>query len=278
MEKIAFKNHSALAIYLGLKDGLERGRITGSPAGGRQRRSRGLIDPKWVDFVFPGVTSPPFLVVTMSELLKVERRKAHGKRNNERLRRDGRLPAVLYGHGEECVSLTLAADQFEASLRHGAKVVDLDGDASGKALLQDVQWDTFFQHVLHVDLLRVRAGEKVTIEVPIELRGEAPGSREGGVIEQMLHSVEIEVELSVIPEKLHVNINKLEVGGELKVRDIVDVPPGATVLADADLMIVHCIMPAVEEEEEAVEGAAAEPEVIGKVKEDEAAAEGEEKE
>jgi large subunit ribosomal protein L25 len=187
-----------------------------------------------------------------------------------RLRQSGRLPAVLYGHGEECLSLTLAADQFEASLRHGAKVVDLDGAASGKALLQDVQWDTFFQHVLHVDLLRVRAGEKVTIEVPIELRGEAPGSREGGIIEQMLHSVEIEVELDAIPDKLHVNVNKLEVGGELKVRDIVDLPAGAKLLADEDLMIVHCLMPVVEEEEEAaVEGAAAEPEVIGKGKEEE---------
>ncbi len=71
------------------------------------------------------------------------------------------------------MNLTLAADELEASLRHGAKVVDLDGAASGKALLQDVQWDTFFKHVLHVDLLRVRAGEKVKIDVPIELRGEA---------------------------------------------------------------------------------------------------------
>jgi large subunit ribosomal protein L25 len=215
----------------------------------------------------------------MAEQLKVEKRKTHGKRNNQRLRRGGKVPAVLYGHGEECVSLALAADQLEASLRHGAKVLDLDGAATGKALLQDVQWDTFFQHVLHVDLLRVRAGEKVTVEVPIELRGEAPGASQGGVIEQMLHSVEIEVELTVIPEKLHVNINKLEVGGELLVRDIVDVPPGATVLAEEDLMIVHCVMPAAEEEEAevAVEGVA-EPEVIGKGKEEEEEGEAEEKE
>ena len=158
----------------------------------------------------------------MSELLHVENRKTIGKRNNERLRRAGRLPAVLYGHGEEAVSLTLAADQLEASLRHGAKVVDLDGAASGKALLQDIQWDTFFQHVLHVDLLRVRAGEKVKIDVPIELRGEAPGSRDGGLIEQMVHSIEIEVALDVIPDKLHININHLEIGGQLTANDIED--------------------------------------------------------
>src|SRR5688572_18407076 len=148
----------------------------------------------------------------MSELLHVENRKSIGKRNNARLRRAGRLPAVLYGHGEEAVSLTLAADQLEASLRHGAKVVDLDGAASGKALLQDVQWDTFFHEVLHVDLLRVRAGERVTVDVPIELRGESPGVANGGVLEMLIHSVEIEVALDVIPDKLHLSIKNLQVG------------------------------------------------------------------
>jgi large subunit ribosomal protein L25 len=215
----------------------------------------------------------------MSELLRVEKRKSHGKRNNVRLRRSGRLPAVLYGHGEEAVSLTLAADQLEASLRHGAKVVDLDGDASGKALLQDVQWDTFFQEVLHVDLLRVRAGEKVKIDVPIELRGEAPGVLEGGLIEQVLHSIEIEVALDVIPDKLHVSIKNLKVGDHLTVKDIIDLPPGAEVLSDEDELVVHCVMPAAEEEEVvAEEGATAEPEVIGKGKEEEEEGEAEEKE
>jgi large subunit ribosomal protein L25 len=213
----------------------------------------------------------------MAELLHVQKRDAIGKRNNVRLRRAGRLPAVLYGHGEEAVSLTLAADEFESSLRHGAKVVDLDGDASGKALLQDVQWDTFFQQVLHVDLLRVRAGERVTIDVPVELRGEAPGAREGGIIEQIIHSLEIEVALDVIPDKLHLNINHLEIDGELTAKDIKDLPEGAKILSDEDAVIVHCVMRAAEEEEApAEEAAAAEPEVIGKGKEEED--EGEEKE
>jgi large subunit ribosomal protein L25 len=206
----------------------------------------------------------------MAELLHVEQRKDHGKRNNVRLRRSGKTPAVLYGHGEEAVSLILAAEELEASLRHGAKVVDLDGAASGKALLQDVQWDTFFHQVLHVDLLRVRAGERVTVDVPIELRGESPGAGNGGVVEQMIHSVEIEVALDVIPDKLHVNINNLQIGDQLAIKDIIDLPAGATVNMDEDEMIVHCIMPSAEEEEAAAEeGAVAEPEVIGKGKEDE---------
>ena len=207
----------------------------------------------------------------MAEQLKVEKRKSFGKRNNERLRRAGRLPAVLYGPGEECLSHTLAADQFQASLRHGAKVVDLNGDAEGKALLQDVQWDTFFQQVLHVDLLRVRAGEKVKIDVPVELRGEAAGVRDGGVLEQVIHSIEIEVALDVIPDKLHLNVKNLQIGDHLTAKDIVDLPPGATILSDEEEMIVHCVKRAEEEEEaaEAEEGAVAEPEVISKGKQDE---------
>lgn len=215
----------------------------------------------------------------MAELLHVEKRKSFGKRNNDRLRRAGRLPAILYGHGEESVSLILAADEFETSIRHGAKVVDLDGDASGKALLQDVQWDTFFQQVLHVDLLRVRAGEKVKIDVPVELRGEAAGVLDGGIIEQVIHSIEIEVPLDVIPDKLHLNVKNLKIGDQLTARDIADLPAGATILSDEDAMIVHCVARAAEEEEAAAaeEGAAAEPEVIGKGKEEEEE-EGEEKE
>ncbi|HEX5470576.1 MAG TPA: 50S ribosomal protein L25 [Lacipirellulaceae bacterium] len=212
----------------------------------------------------------------MAQVLRVESRKSLGKRNNARLRRAGKLPAVLYGHGENAVSLALAADQFEASLRHGARVVDLDGDATGKALLQDVQWDTFFQHVLHVDLLRVRAGEKVRVDVPIELRGEAAGVLEGGILEQIIHSIEIEVPLDVIPDKLHLNVKNLQIDGHLTAKDIIDLPAGATILSDEDEMIVHCVKRAEEEVAAGEEGAAAEPEVIGKAKEEEE--EGEEKE
>ena len=115
--------------------------------------------------------------------------------------------------------------------------------------------------------------------MPIELRGEAPGVREGGIIEQVIHSIEIEVALDVIPEKLHVSIKNLQIGDHLTAKDIIDLPAGAKILADEDEMIVHCVMPVTEEEEAkpAEEGAAAEPEVIGKGKDDEEE-EGEEKE
>lgn len=204
----------------------------------------------------------------MSDLLHVESRNKSGKRNNLRLRRSGKLPAVLYGHGETPVSLALLSDEIEASLRHGAKVVDLDGAATGKALLQDVQWDTFFHQVLHVDLLRVQAGERVTVEVPVEFRGESPGAANGGIVEHLIHSVEIECALDVVPEKLHVTIKNLQIGGHLTVKDIIDLPEGATVNLDEDEMIVHCVTPSAEKEVAEGEAGAAEPEVIGKGKDE----------
>lgn len=211
----------------------------------------------------------------MSEVLEVETREKVGKLNNRRLRDSGMLPAVLYGHGQEPVSLSLKSDQVDASLRHGAHLVDLKGAADGQALLQDVQWDTFQQYVLHVDLLRVDSSDRVKVELPVILRGEAPGESEGGVVEHLLHSVEIEMSATEIPDALHISINDLHVGASLKPGDIEDLPAGATYVTDENAVIVHCIEAKAEvEEAEAEEGAApAEPEVIGQKDSDEESAE-----
>lgn len=211
----------------------------------------------------------------MSEVLDVEVRSGRGTRIARNLRKAGKLPAVLYGHGEASVSLSIPTDQVDAAVRHGQKLVELKGGVTGQALLHDLQWDTYSTHVLHVDLMRVVAGERVTVEIPVELRGVAPGEREGGVVEQVLHEVEIDVPVGQIPEKLHVNINDLHLNDTLTVEAIEDMPGGAAFVTLADEAIVHCTPPAaVPEEEEALE-AAAEPEVIGE-REQEAGAEGEE--
>jgi large subunit ribosomal protein L25 len=210
----------------------------------------------------------------MADILKVERRTATGKRNNWRLRCQGILPGILYGHGEEPIMVSMPADQLRATLRHGQKVVELAGDASGQALLQDVQWDAFQQHLIHVDLLRVDASQRVTVEVPLLLRGEAPGEHEGGLVEHLVHYVEIETSPANIPEALHININRLALHGSMTVGDIFDLPQGATLVTDAQLPAVQCVEPAVEPEEEAA-AAVAEPEVIGRKAAEEEEAEGE---
>lgn len=204
----------------------------------------------------------------MSDTLNVELRPSRGKRNNHRLRLQGIVPGIVYGHGEEPMAVQMHADQLRASLRHGAKVVDLQGAASGQALLQDVVWDVFQQHLIHVDLLRVDASERVEVEVPLLLRGEAPGERDGGVVEHVIHHVEIETSPIAIPEALHLNINHLQLNGSLTVGDVIDLPAGAKFVTDAKLVAVQCVEPTPEsEEEEVAEGA--EPEVIGRKSADE---------
>lgn len=203
----------------------------------------------------------------MSEVLHVKQRTAFGTRNSDRLRKEGLLPAVLYGHGKDTMTLSLPAEEFAASLRHGARVVELDGAVKAQALLQDIQWDTFFHNVLHVDLLRVVAGERITVTVPLELRGNAPGASDG-VVEQLLHEVEIEVTPANVPEKLHLNINHLELHGSMTLGEIEDMPEGAELTVDSGETAVHCIERVEEADEEVAAAGEAEPEVIGQ-KEDE---------
>lgn len=209
----------------------------------------------------------------MSETLELSVRESRGKLRNRRMREGGQLPGILYGHGQEPISVAIPMDQMEATLRHGARVVDLKGAADGQALLQDVQWDTYQQHVLHVDLLRVDASDRVTVEVPLALRGEAPGEREGGIVDILIHVLEIETSPAAIPDHLHLNVNKLHLGGELKVSDIIDLPAAAKVLLEPDTTLVECRLPVEMPEEEEAAASGEEPEVIGRKEEPEGEAE-----
>ena len=212
----------------------------------------------------------------MSEAIEVETRQSLGKRANRRLRDSGKLPAVLYGHKEPAVSLAIPMERFNLVVRHGTKLLDLSGAASGQALLQHLHWDPFGKEVLHVDLLRVSAGDRVNVEVPIEMKGESPGGMNGGIVELLMHSVAIEVSPAAIPDRLHIHIGNLQIGETLTLADLMDLPEGATLLEESDAAVVHCVAPAGEsEEEEGAEAESAEPEVIAKRKaEDEAEEEG----
>lgn len=203
----------------------------------------------------------------MAEVLKVELRQADGKRVARRLRRGGAVPAILYGHGESNMTLTVLADQIAAAVRHGSRVVELQGAANEKALIRDLQWDVYGIDILHVDFTRVSEHERIEVKVPVVLRGEAPGIKDGGVVEHLVHEVEIECEALSIPEKLYLSVNDLKVGDALKVGQV-QLPAGVTLLSDPDQIAVQCEVP-VEAEEAAPSEAGAEPEVIGRKAEEE---------
>lgn len=199
----------------------------------------------------------------MRETLNVQLRSSLGKLNNRRLRRSGHVPAVLYGHGQDCVNLSVPTASIEAALRHHSRLVDLAGAANESALISEVQWDTFGLEVLHVDFTRASADERIEVEVSVELKGQAAGAKEGGIVEQVRREVQIECPAGAIPEKIVLNISNLAIGGSLTCGDL-EMPPGAALVTDADELIVHCVTPREEAEEEAATGEGAEPEIIGR--------------
>jgi large subunit ribosomal protein L25 len=212
--------------------------------------------------------------MSMAEQMVVENRVQRGKLDNRRLRRSGKIPAVLYGHGLENVCLAVTSEALSVALRHGSRLVDLTGAVSESAFIRDMQWDTWGTHVLHVDFTRISADEVVEVTLTIELRGEAPGVRSGGVVDQLIHDVEISCPAGSIPEKLQVNINHLKLDETITLAAL-QIPQGAKLLVeDMEAIVVQCIVPQELPEEGAGEAVAGEPEVIGAKKEEE----GEEKE
>ncbi len=211
----------------------------------------------------------------MAEQLVTTARESSGKHVNRRLRDSGQTPAVLYGHGENNVCLSVPSDALARAMRHGSRLVSLTGAVTESAFIRDLQWDTYGSYVLHVDLSRVSADELVKVHLPLELRGEAPGIKEGGVVELMLHEVTIECPAGSIPEKIFVNVKNLKLNDTITLAGL-ELPDRAKAVGDPELMVAHCIVPVVRSEEEAA-GATAEPEVIGAKKEEEGAEAAEEK-
>jgi len=207
----------------------------------------------------------------MRAVLNASVRTDIGSNGVKKVRKAGRVPAVLYGHGQENVNLSVCAEELHAVLRQGARLVDLQGDVSDTALVRDLQWNTYGTDVLHVDLARVSAEERVHVNVPLETRGTAAGSHEGGIVELVMHEIEIECPAGSIPDKIAVRVHDLHVGHSLKAGEI-PLPEGVRLLVDPDIIVVHCVGRALEEEEALPEaaGEAAEPELIGrKAKEEE---------
>lgn len=207
--------------------------------------------------------------------LEVEVRRQTGKGAARKLRRAGRVPGVLYGRGIEPLPIAVEVRALEGTLQAAAGanvlvdvVVRDDGQVRNElAMLQDLQRDVLSRRVIHVDLHRVSLTERVHARVPVVLRGEAPGVREGGVLEFLRHEVEVSGLPTDLPEHLELDVSDLGVGHSLHVRDL-RIPEGVSLLTPADETLVTVLAPAVTPEEEvaAAEAAPAQPEVVGKGK------------
>ena len=208
----------------------------------------------------------------MSDTLVVKKREKVGTSATRQLRCEGSIPVNLYGHGEANASLAVPLEQVMAVIKHGGKLVKLSGDITETALLREVQWDTYSKDIIHVDLLRVNEKELVETTVAVVLKGTAPGTGEGGLLQFVQHELHIECPAISIPEKLIADINDLHLGKAIHASDI-KLPEGAKLVSDPHLVIVSCVAPQKEEEVVAGLEGTVEPELIRKEKTDEEAAE-----
>ncbi len=202
------------------------------------------------------------------ESLQVEKRDGTGKKHAKRLRETGKIPANIYGHGEKNVNVTVATDAMQAAVRHGAQLIKLQGAVRTSALIREIQWDPFGNDILHVDFTRVSTHERITVTVPVELRGDAPGTHEGGTLDHLIHQLEVECEAGSIPESLQLSINDLHIGQSLTVADL-PIPEGVTAQLSSETPVVQCMEKVVTEEEELAPASADEPEIIGRQAEEE---------
>lgn len=197
--------------------------------------------------------------------LAVQNRETRGSHEARRLRRQGRVPGVIYGHKEETLAVALSGEELEKAVRHGVRVLDLKTDAKKeKVLIREIQWDHLGKELLHVDFARVAADERIHLTVPLEIRGTAPGASTGGVVDQPMHSLMVECLAIAIPESIRVNISELQVGQAIHVRDL-KLPEGVQAMVDPDAIVVQ-VRAQLAEAEAAPAPAAeiAEPEVIGR--------------
>jgi large subunit ribosomal protein L25 len=203
----------------------------------------------------------------MAESVQLAIQTREGKQGSaaaKRLRKKGLLPGVIYGHKEATIHVALSHDDFVNALRHGARLVELKGAGKAEsALVQDVQWDYLGKDVLHVDFRRVSRDERVVITVPVHLRGIAPGVAGGGVLDQPLHTLQIECLVTAVPESIRVAINELQIGSALHVRDL-KLPEGTKAMDDPDAIVVQVSAPQAEPTPGAAPAESAEPEVIGR--------------
>jgi len=191
----------------------------------------------------------------MSEVkIAAESRTEFGKGAARRIRREHKVPGVLYGHGSDPLHLTLPGHELLMALRTPNVLIalDIDGKTNELAIPKSVQRDPLKGFLEHVDLLLVKRGEKVTVEVPVHTEGELAAG--GNLLEHVLAALPVEAEATHIPEALTVSVEGLEAGASVLAKDI-KLPAGVTLAVEEDAVVLQVLAA---QAEEAPEGAEAE--------------------
>jgi len=204
-------------------------------------------------------------------VLKAELRERTGSKDSEKTRSKNRIPAVIYGHKREPVSVSLDEHDFVEGLHHGNRIMDIQMNRKkDKVIVKDLQYDHLGKKIIHADLMRVDVAERLKVAIPVELKGIAQGTQEGGIIEEHIDRIEVECLVSDIPETIVVSVKDIGIGDSIHAGDI-ELPADMKLVSDPSTVIVTCSMVAAAKAEETVveEAVEAEPEVIGRKKEEE---------
>ncbi|MGW2963344.1 50S ribosomal protein L25/general stress protein Ctc [Streptomyces sp. NPDC001220] len=190
----------------------------------------------------------------MSEVkIAAESRTEFGKGAARRIRRDSKVPGVLYGHGSDPIHLTLPGHELLLALRTPNVLIslDIDGKSNELAIPKSVVRDPIKGFLEHVDLLLVKRGEKVNVEIPVHTEGElAPG---GNLLEHVLNALPVEAEATHIPESVSVSVEGLEAGASVLAKDIT-LPSGVTLAVEDDAVVLQVLAAQAEESAEGEEG------------------------
>ena len=190
-----------------------------------------------------------------------KKNKGTGSRVARRLRKSGRIPAIIYGHKQPPVPIALPRATVLEMIKKSIHFAELQLDGTTETvLIRDVQWDYLGKEILHLDFARVTVGESIETEVKLDFRGTAPGVTEGGVLEILLHTLHVSCRADAIPDSLRVDISALQMEEAIHISDL-KLPEGVTVIGEKDTLVVHVTTPTAEPELDAPAGEV-QPEVI----------------
>ncbi len=197
-------------------------------------------------------------------VLKAQKREHCGTEHAIRERKQGRIPAIVYGHKLESIAITLDEHDFVKGLHHGHRVMEIQiGKKKETMMVKDLQYDYLGKKIIHVDLVRVDVSEMVKVSVLIELKGTAAGTHEGGIIEEHIGQLEVECKVTDIPEVIVVSVKEVGIGDNLHASDI-ELPAGVKLASSPETLVVTChLVAAAKSTEELEEEAPAAPEIIG---------------
>ena len=181
--------------------------------------------------------------------LEIENRKSVGKKASKEIRRSGKIPSILYFRGEKPVSISIDKQLLYHAIKSDQRIYEVEIDSKSQyVMIKEAQYHPITDEIIHVDFMRVRRSEKMTISVPITLIGKPLGVTEGGILSQSMTQIEISCFPTNVPESIEVNVDHLEINSSVSVADVIVDDEDIEIVSASDLSIASVIPPAVEEE------------------------------